>query len=335
MRAGSRCWSAVRRSAERSGNADEERVRRLDLAVPSSVITPGGRRDADRGERGRRRRPLSPMHEEQQQRHDHDPAADAEERAEEARDEPDQDEAHGPMLRGVGESDALLERVRGAGGSGDLPRLRRRARADRRRGRRTRTVPGETRAELARLAGRYALVAVISGRAGADVAERVGVDGIRLRRLARARARSGGGALARSISRTSRRRAWPRERAKGCVSFHFRDATIERRGSNWTRRGARATRAWSRASDERCWRCCRRSARTRARQSACLLAGARCTRALYAGDDATDLDAFRGSTSIEPPWGRRDRPRSRRPSCASRRRRASTARGFLGLLRLL
>ena len=38
--------------------------------------------------------------------------------------------------------------------------------------------PPETRAELRRLAGRYALVAVISGRAGADVRERVGVDGI-------------------------------------------------------------------------------------------------------------------------------------------------------------
>jgi trehalose 6-phosphate phosphatase len=38
--------------------------------------------------------------------------------------------------------------------------------------------PAETRAELARLAGRYALVAVVSGRAGEDVRGRVAVDGI-------------------------------------------------------------------------------------------------------------------------------------------------------------
>jgi trehalose 6-phosphate phosphatase len=38
--------------------------------------------------------------------------------------------------------------------------------------------PPETRAELERLVGRYALVAVVSGRAGADVRARVGVAGI-------------------------------------------------------------------------------------------------------------------------------------------------------------
>jgi len=39
-------------------------------------------------------------------------------------------------------------------------------------------LPPETRAELTRLVSRYALVAVVSGRAGDDVRERVGVDGI-------------------------------------------------------------------------------------------------------------------------------------------------------------
>jgi trehalose 6-phosphate phosphatase len=38
--------------------------------------------------------------------------------------------------------------------------------------------PPETRVELARLVGRYPLVAVVSGRAGDDVRERVAVDGI-------------------------------------------------------------------------------------------------------------------------------------------------------------
>ena len=38
--------------------------------------------------------------------------------------------------------------------------------------------PAETRAELRRLVARYALVAVVSGRAGDDVRERVAVDGV-------------------------------------------------------------------------------------------------------------------------------------------------------------
>jgi trehalose 6-phosphate phosphatase len=38
--------------------------------------------------------------------------------------------------------------------------------------------PPETRAELARLVARYALVAVVSGRAGEDVQARLGVDGV-------------------------------------------------------------------------------------------------------------------------------------------------------------
>jgi trehalose-phosphatase len=38
--------------------------------------------------------------------------------------------------------------------------------------------PPETRAELERLVGRYALVAVVSGRAGDDVRARLGVDGV-------------------------------------------------------------------------------------------------------------------------------------------------------------
>ncbi|MGH2976998.1 MAG: trehalose-phosphatase [Gaiellaceae bacterium] len=40
------------------------------------------------------------------------------------------------------------------------------------------TAPPETRAELERLVGRYAVVAVVSGRAGEDVRARVGVEGV-------------------------------------------------------------------------------------------------------------------------------------------------------------
>src|SRR5262249_16613803 len=40
------------------------------------------------------------------------------------------------------------------------------------------SVPAETRAELSRLVGRYALVAAVSGRTGEDAARIVGVDGL-------------------------------------------------------------------------------------------------------------------------------------------------------------
>lgn len=39
-------------------------------------------------------------------------------------------------------------------------------------------IPPETRAELGRLAARYAVVAVVSGRSGEDVRARIGVDGL-------------------------------------------------------------------------------------------------------------------------------------------------------------
>src|SRR5688572_27173819 len=39
-------------------------------------------------------------------------------------------------------------------------------------------VPDETRVEVARLAGRYALVACVSGRPGAEVERMLGVDGV-------------------------------------------------------------------------------------------------------------------------------------------------------------
>jgi trehalose-phosphatase len=81
------------------------------------------------------------------------------------------------MLRGVA-GDALLERITTAPGEAGIfldfdgvlaPIVARPEDA---------YPPDETRAELERLVERYALVGVISGRAGEDVHARVGVDGI-------------------------------------------------------------------------------------------------------------------------------------------------------------
>jgi trehalose-phosphatase len=88
----------------------------------------------------------------------------------------------------------------------------------------------ETRAELERLAARYALVAVVSGRAGEDVAARVGVDGI-------VYVGSHGLEHEPQADRWRRRLAafaadapWPRRdiELKGlAIAFHFRDRADE------------------------------------------------------------------------------------------------------------
>lgn len=90
--------------------------------------------------------------------------------------------------------------------------------------------PPETRAELERLVGRYALVAVVSGRASEDVRARVGVDGVVC-------VGSHGLELEPENERWSRTLAafawdapWPEREVevKGlAVSFHFRDREDE------------------------------------------------------------------------------------------------------------
>jgi trehalose 6-phosphate phosphatase len=91
--------------------------------------------------------------------------------------------------------------------------------------------PPETRAELERLVGRYALVAVVSGRAGADVEARLGVPGVVC---------VGSHGLEREPQADRWRRVlaafaadapWPQSEVevKGlALAFHFRDREDER-----------------------------------------------------------------------------------------------------------
>jgi trehalose-phosphatase len=88
-------------------------------------------------------------------------------------------------------------------------------------------VPEETRQELGRLAGRYALVACVSGRAGADVERLVGVPGVAV-------VGEHGLELAPEAAEWADRVAafaagvdWPAERKPLSVSFHFRRADDE------------------------------------------------------------------------------------------------------------
>lgn len=164
-------------------------------------------------------------------------------------------------------------------------------------------VSDETREELRRLAARYALVACVSGRTGADAKRIVGLDalvyvgehGLELDPEA-PRWRDRIRAFAESV-------AWPVEDKGLTLSFHYR--TAEDSGAAEAYLLEAAERARNDGLVPRFGRMVlevrppletNKGTAVRA-----LLAGRGLTRALYAGDDSTDLDAFRALDEIE--WG--------------------------------
>ena len=159
-----------------------------------------------------------------------------------------------------------------------------------------------TRAELGRLARRYALVAVVSGRAGDDVRLRVGVDGV-------VAVGSHGLELDPSaedwrarIAGFADEASWPDTERKGlAVSFHYRRAEDEHAAVVQLEEIAARARAEGLVA-----RFGRKvlevlppleaNKGTAVRQ---LLADRGLRRALVAGDDTTDLDAFRALDGLE------------------------------------
>ena len=94
-RDGSRCWRAVPRDDARDrGDADQEGVAQVDVAV--GPVEAGGQRadDHDRRERGAGGLPVVVAEPEDQQGHDDRPAPDAEQTAERPRRGCDQPQAH-------------------------------------------------------------------------------------------------------------------------------------------------------------------------------------------------------------------------------------------------
>jgi len=90
--------------------------------------------------------------------------------------------------------------------------------------------PPETRAELARLVERYAVVAVVSGRAGDDVRERLGVDGIVCVGSHGLELEPQADRWRRTLAAFAADAPWPRDQIepKGlAVAFHFRDQADE------------------------------------------------------------------------------------------------------------
>ena len=155
-------------------------------------------------------------------------------------------------------------------------------------------VPDAVRSELRRLAGRYRLVACVSGRTLEDVRKVVGVSELEYvgeHGLADDPEAAG---WADAIRRFADEASWPAERKPHSAVFHFRNAPDEEAAraeltelesvaqaaglkTRWGRRVLEVlppVAASKRTAVER------------------LLARAAVRRALYAGDDTTDLDGF-------------------------------------------
>jgi trehalose 6-phosphate phosphatase len=164
------------------------------------------------------------------------------------------------------------------------------------------SVPDETRRELRRLHRRYALVACVSGRSGADARRVVGVDelvyvgehGLELEPEA--------GAWSDRLQQFAATVAWEDvERKPLTVTFHYRRADDEQ--SARTMLEAVATRARGDGLVARFGRKVLELrppvAADKGTAVAHLLGERRLRRALYAGDDTTDLDAFAALHDLE------------------------------------
>ena len=178
------------------------------------------------------------------------------------------------------------------------------------------SVPEATRGELARLVGRYVLVACVSGRAGEDARRLVGVEGIHIVGNHGLELDPRAHDLAAEIARFRELVALPVEDKTLSLTYHYREAEDEAAARAELERVAEQARAegldarWGRkvleirppvAADKGT------AVRT-------LLDRTDARLGLYAGDDTTDLDGFAGL--------RRGRPRARPSASPSPRARA-------------
>jgi trehalose 6-phosphate phosphatase len=162
-------------------------------------------------------------------------------------------------------------------------------------------IPDETRAELARLTARYALVACVSGRPGAEVERMLGVPGVAIVGEHGLELEPDAAAWAERIRRFARGVDWPSEAKPLSASFHFRRADDEAAARAYLTRVAEDAAAaglvprWGRMVLEvRPPVDAHKGTAVRT-----LVAGAGVRRALYAGDDRTDVDAFDGLDGLE------------------------------------
>jgi trehalose-phosphatase len=164
--------------------------------------------------------------------------------------------------------------------------------------------PPETRTELGRLVGRYALVAIVSGRASEDVRARVAVDGVVCVGSHGLELEPQADRWRRTLAAFAADAPWPREEVevKGlAVAFHFRGRADERQAVRELDAIAESAR-----NDGLVARYGRKILEvlppvgshkgTAVRR---LLEEHRLRRALAAGDDTTDIDSFAALDGLE------------------------------------
>ena len=162
-------------------------------------------------------------------------------------------------------------------------------------------VPEGTRRELARLAARYALVACVSGRPGTDVERLVDVPGVAVVGEHGLELAPDAAGWAGRISSFAAGVDWPAERKPLSLTFHFRRADDEAAARAYLTRVEAAARAeglvprWGRMVLE----VRPPVAADKGTAVAALLTRAALSRALYAGDDTTDLDGFAALERLE------------------------------------
>jgi trehalose 6-phosphate phosphatase len=163
-------------------------------------------------------------------------------------------------------------------------------------------VPAATRAELRRVVGRYALVACVSGRTRAEAEGIVGVEGVRYVGEHGLELSPEAEAWAARLREFAATVPWPAEPGKRLsLSFHYRTA------ANQEAARALLEEAAGRAVGEGLRpRWGRRVLEIRPPVDAdkgtavsALLDESGLRRALYAGDDSTDLDAFRALDGLD------------------------------------
>jgi trehalose-phosphatase len=164
-------------------------------------------------------------------------------------------------------------------------------------------VPWETRAELARLAGRYALVACVTGRVGDDARRIVSVDGVEVVGEHGLELVPESEEWVERLAAFAEQAPWPAERKRLTLAFHWRTAPDEDEALAVL--GPLAKQSEEEGLRPR-WG--RKVLEVRppidadkGTAVAALLERHGLRRALYAGDDTTDLDAFRALEGLELP----------------------------------
>ena len=159
-------------------------------------------------------------------------------------------------------------------------------------------VPEETRSEVERLAGRYALVACISGRPADDARRMVGLDGVEYVGVHGLESHPGVPRYTAQLERLLETADWPwrvETKAGVTAAFHYREVGDDEAAASVDRvvetaeglglavqRGRKVVEVKPPIDADK---------GTAVRD---LLGERHIRRALYAGDDTTDLDAFRG-----------------------------------------